>query len=55
MALVLSHGNSDVECGFSVNKDLTGETQTCLTIGSINGLRLCKDVVPQYGKLRVCH
>ena len=23
---------------FSVNKDLIGETQTCLTIGSINGL-----------------
>ena len=49
-ALVLPHGNSDVEHGFSVNKDLIGETQTCPAIGSINGLRLCKDVVHQYGK-----
>ena len=49
-ALVLPHGNGDVEHGFSVNKDLIGETQTCLTIGSINGLRLCKDAVRQYGK-----
>ena len=39
-----------MECGFSVNKDLIGETQTCLTIDSIDGLRLCKDVVHQYGK-----
>ena len=36
-ALVLPRRNIDVECGFSVNKDLIGETQTCLTIGSING------------------
>ena len=50
IAPVLPHGNSDVECGFSVNKDLIGETQTCLTIGSINGFRLHKDVVHQYGK-----
>ena len=50
IALVLPHGNSNMEHGFSVNKDLIGETQTFLTIGSINGLRLCKDVVHQYRK-----
>ena len=39
-----------MESGFSVNKELIRKTKTCLTIGSINGLRLCKDVVHQYGK-----
>ncbi len=46
-ALIIPHGNSDVERGFSVNKDMIGDDRTLLTMPSKNGLRLCKEAVKQ--------
>jgi hypothetical protein len=37
--LIISHGNSDVERGFSINEHIVTENRTLLSLSSINGLR----------------
>ena len=47
--LIVPHGNSDVERGFSINRDIMGTNRSSLSISSLNGLRLAKDAVNWYG------
>ena len=47
--LIVPHGNSDVERGFSINRDIMGTNRSSLSINSLNGLRLAKDAVNRYG------
>lgn len=43
--LIISHGNADVERGFSTNGNLLTEERTLLSEKSINGLRQTYDAV----------
>lgn len=47
--LILSHGNSDVERGFSINEHLVTEDRTLLSQSSINGLRSTLDGIHFFG------
>ncbi|CAF4553885.1 unnamed protein product [Rotaria sp. Silwood2] len=47
--LSLSHGNADVERGFSENASLVTDDRSSLSNASINGLRATKDAVKFYG------
>lgn len=47
--LIISHGNSDVERGFSINNNLLTEERTLLSEKSINGLRGIVDAVDFFG------
>jgi hypothetical protein len=48
---VLSHGNSDVERGFSENSYIVTEDRAQLSELSVSSLRYCKDIVKHYGGL----
>lgn len=43
--LIISHGNADVERGFSINNNILTEERTLLSDKSINGLRSTYDAV----------
>lgn len=43
--LIISHGNADVERGFSINGNIVTEQRTLLSEKSINGLRSTYDAV----------
>ncbi|CAF0854255.1 unnamed protein product [Adineta steineri] len=47
--LIISHGNSDVERGFSINEHLVTEYRTLLSLASINGLRSVWDTIKFLG------
>ncbi|CAF4367356.1 unnamed protein product [Rotaria sp. Silwood2] len=47
--LIISHGNSDVESGFSINEHIVTENRTLLSLSSINGLRSTWDAIKFYG------
>jgi hypothetical protein len=47
--LILSHGNSDVERGFSINEHIVTEYRTLLSLSSINGLRSTWDAIKFLG------
>ncbi|CAF2156109.1 unnamed protein product, partial [Rotaria magnacalcarata] len=47
--LIISHGNADVERGFSINSNIVTENRSSLSELSINGLRLVHDGVKFYG------
>ncbi|CAF4275183.1 unnamed protein product [Rotaria magnacalcarata] len=47
--LIISHGNSDVERGFSINEHIITENRTLLSLSSINGLRSTWDAIKFYG------
>ncbi|CAF2034039.1 unnamed protein product [Rotaria magnacalcarata] len=51
--LSLSHGNADVERGFSENAALITDDRSSLSDISINGLRATKDAVKFYGQGKV--
>jgi hypothetical protein len=51
--LSLSHGNADVERGFSENASLVTDDRSSLSNTSINGLRATKDAVKFYGSGKV--
>ncbi|CAM2721102.1 unnamed protein product, partial [Rotaria socialis] len=46
---IISHGNSDVERGFSINEHIVTENRTLLSLSSINGLRSTWDAIKFYG------
>lgn len=48
-ALALSHGNADIERGFSENAFLVSDDRTLLSDASINGLRATRDAVKFFG------
>jgi hypothetical protein len=43
--LIISHGNADVERGFSINENIVRENRSLLSESSINGLRSTYDAV----------
>jgi len=43
--LIISHGNSDVERGFSINQNIVAPNRSLLSESSINGLRTTYDAV----------
>ncbi len=47
--LIISHGNADVERGFSINSNILTEERTLLSDKSINGLRSTYDAVDFLG------
>lgn len=47
--LIISHGNADVERGFSTNGNILTEERTLLSEKSINGLRMTYDAVQYLG------
>lgn len=47
--LIISHGNADVERGFSTNGNILTENRTLLSEKSINGLRSTYDAVKSFG------
>jgi len=47
--LIISHGNSDVERGFSINENILTENRTLLSLSSINGLRSTWDAIKFLG------
>jgi len=47
--LIMSHGNSDVEQGFSINEHLVTEDRALLSLSSINGLRSTWDGINFFG------
>ena len=47
--LIISHGNADVERGFSINGNILTEERTLLSEKSINGLRSIYDAVDFLG------
>jgi hypothetical protein len=47
--LIISHGNSDVERGFSINENIVTENRTLLSLASINGLRSVWDAIKFLG------
>jgi len=47
--LIMSHGNSDVERGFSINEHFVTENRTLLSLSSINGLRSTWDAIKYFG------
>jgi hypothetical protein len=51
--LSLSHGNADVERGFSENASLVTDDRSSLSSISINGLRTTKDAVKFHGSGKV--
>ncbi|CAF3008436.1 unnamed protein product [Rotaria sp. Silwood2] len=51
--LALSHGNADVERGFSENAALVTDNRSSLSETSVNGLRITKDAVKFYGQGKV--
>ena len=48
-ALALSHGNADVERGFSENAFLLSDDRSLLSVASINGLRATRDGIKFFG------
>ncbi|CAF0764829.1 unnamed protein product [Adineta ricciae] len=48
-ALIISHGNADVERGFSINSNIVTENRSSLSESSVNGLRLVHDGVKFFG------
>lgn len=48
-ALALSHGNADIERGFSENAFLLTDDRSLLSNGSINGLRATRDGIKFFG------
>ncbi|CAM1330653.1 Uncharacterised protein g10343 [Pycnogonum litorale] len=46
--MIIPHGNSDVERGFSDNKRMIGTDKTVLSEASLNGIRTAKDAVNWY-------
>lgn len=47
--LIISHGNADVERGFSINSNIITENRSSLSESSVNGLRLVHDGVKFFG------
>jgi len=47
--LIISHGNADVERGFSINQNILTDNRTLLSEKSINGLRSTHDAVRSNG------
>jgi hypothetical protein len=47
--LIISHGNSDVERGFSINQNIVPSNRSLLSESSINGLRTAYDAVKYAG------
>ncbi|CAF3042103.1 unnamed protein product [Rotaria sp. Silwood2] len=47
--LIITHGNADVERGFSINSNILTENRSSLSESSINGLRLVYDAVKVFG------
>ncbi len=47
--LIISHGNAQVERGFSINSNIITENRSGLSESSINGLRLVYDAVKYFG------
>jgi hypothetical protein len=47
--LTVSHGNADVERGFSINQNIVSWNRSLLSEASINGLRTAYDVVKHAG------
>jgi hypothetical protein len=47
--LIMSHGNSDVERGFSINEHFVTEHITLLSLSSINRLRSTWDAIKYFG------
>lgn len=47
--LIISHGNSDADRGFSINENIVTENRTLLSLSSINGLRLTWDAIKFLG------
>ena len=47
--LIISHGNADVERGFSINQNIVTDNRTLLSEKSINVLRSTFDAVKAYG------
>jgi hypothetical protein len=47
--LIITHGNADVERGFSINSNIVTENRSSLSESSINGLRLVHDGVKYFG------
>lgn len=47
--LIISHGNADVERGFSINSNLVPENRSLLSEFSINGLRTVRDAIKFFG------
>ncbi|CAF4107403.1 unnamed protein product [Rotaria sordida] len=47
--LIITHGNADVERGFSINWNILRENRSSLSESSINGLRLVYDGVKFFG------
>ncbi|CAF1665967.1 unnamed protein product [Rotaria magnacalcarata] len=47
--LIISHGNSDVERGLSINENIVTENRTLLSLSSINDLRSTWNAIKFYG------
>jgi hypothetical protein len=47
--LIISHGNAQIERGFSINSNIITENRSGLSESSINGLRLVYDAVKYFG------
>lgn len=47
--LILSHGNADVERGFSINELIVPDNRTLLSLASINGFRWIWDAIKYFG------
>ncbi|CAF0949463.1 unnamed protein product [Adineta ricciae] len=48
--LIISHGNADVERGFSINENIVVQNRSLLSDFSINGLRTAHDAVKSIGR-----
>ena len=48
LVLCISHGQADVETGFSLNKHIVDETRVNLKQHAISALRTVKDVINKY-------
>jgi hypothetical protein len=51
LALVLPHGNSDVERSLSINKNVVRANRTALHVDTIRGIRYAKDAISFYDPL----
>jgi hypothetical protein len=47
--LIITHGNADVERGFSINSNIITENRASLSETSVNGLRLVYDGIKHFG------
>lgn len=47
--LIITHGNADVERGFSINSNIVTDNRSSLSESSVNGLRLLSDAVKFFG------